>query len=112
MTPYGIDFIDKDDARGILLALLEQITHPACANPDKHFDKIRARNGKERHIRFPGHSPCQQGLARSRRSNQQHPLRNPSAELLKLLRLAQELDDLAQFLLGLIDASYVLKGQI
>src|SRR6516165_3630056 len=100
MTSDGIDFVDEDDARGILLALLEQIPDPAGADADKHLHKIRARNGKERHIRFPGHGPCQQGLACSRRSDQQHPLRNSSAQLLKFLRLTQELDNLPQFFLG------------
>src|ERR1700678_1573093 len=89
MTAHRIDFVDEDDARRILLALLKQIAHTACAYADKHFNKVRTGDGEKRHIRLAGHSPSQQGLAGSRRSNQQHALGNAAAQLLKLLRLAE-----------------------
>src|SRR4051812_209597 len=31
----SVDFVDEDDARSILLALLKQITHAACAHSDE-----------------------------------------------------------------------------
>src|ERR1035437_1686315 len=48
-------------------------------------------------------------LAGSRSPPQQHALGNPPAPLLKLRRLAQVIDDLLQFFLGLVDAGYVLE---
>ena len=40
VTSHGIDFIDKDNARRILLALLKQVTYPASANTHEHLHKI------------------------------------------------------------------------
>ena len=40
MPTNSIDLVDKDDARGILLALFEEVTHTRCANADKHFNKV------------------------------------------------------------------------
>ena len=39
-----------------------------------------------------------------------HAARDAAAEALELLRIAQELDDLLQILLGLVDAGDVLEG--
>ena len=36
-----VDLVDEDDARRVLLALLEQIAHPRGAHADKHFNKVR-----------------------------------------------------------------------
>src|SRR5712692_2139466 len=104
VSPYGIDFINEDDARGILFALLEQIADTAGADAHEHLHKIRARDREERYVGFASNSPRQQGLAGSRRTHQQHALWDPSPQFLELLRLAQELDDLLQLFLGLVDA--------
>ena len=37
---HSIDFINKDDAGGILFALLEQVTHAARAHAYEHLDEI------------------------------------------------------------------------
>ena len=109
VTPDRIDFINEDDAGSVLLALLEQVTNPACAHPHEHLHEIGTGDGEERYVRFAGHSPRQQCFARSRRSYEQHAFRNASTQLLELLRLAQELDDLPQLFLGLIHACHVLE---
>ena len=85
-----VDFVDEDDAGRILLALLKQIAHAACAHAHKHLHEVRTGDGEERNIGLAGHSARQQRLARSRRPDQQHALGNPSAQLLELLRLAQD----------------------
>ena len=36
----GIDLIDKDDSRGDLAGLLEQIAHAARADADEHFHEV------------------------------------------------------------------------
>ena len=36
-----IDFVDEDDARRVLLGLFEHVAHAACADANKHFDKVR-----------------------------------------------------------------------
>ena len=40
MTSHRVDFINEDDARRILLALLEQIAHAARAHANEHLDEV------------------------------------------------------------------------
>src|ERR1019366_10752220 len=94
MAAHGVNLVDEDDAGRILLALLEKVADSACAHAAEHLHEIRARDAEEGHVGFACHRPRQQSLAGSRRPNQQHTFGNASAELLELLRLAQELDDL------------------
>ena len=67
---------------------------------------------EERNVGFAGNGARQQGLAGSRRSDQQHALGNASAELLELLRFAQELDDFLQLFLGFIHAGDVFERHL
>src|SRR3979490_3203463 len=109
MAANSVDFINEDNAGGILLSLLKQVADTAGSDADKHLNEVRTGNGKERNIRFAGHGPRQQRLAGSRRPNQQHTLGNASAEFLELLRLAEELDNFAELFLGLFPASHVFE---
>ena len=112
MAADSVDFVDEDDAGSVLLALLEQVADAACAHADEHLDEVRTRDAEERHVGFAGDRARQQGLAGSGRPDQQHALRNAAAQLLELLRLAQELDDLLQLFLGFIHAGDVFKGHL
>jgi hypothetical protein len=102
VTTDRIDFVDEDDARGILLGLLEHVTHTRCAHADEHFHEVRTRDGEERHFGFARNGLGQQRLTRTRRADQQHTAGNAAAELLELLRVAQEVDQLLHFFLGLV----------
>ncbi len=112
MAADGVDFIDEDDAGRVLLALFEQIADAAGADADEHFDEVRTGDGEERNAGFAGDGAGQQRLAGSGRTDQQHALRNAAAELLELLRLAQEFDDLLQLFLGFFDAGDILKRDL
>src|SRR5208282_4179675 len=107
-----VNFVDEDDAGSVLLALFEQVAHAACAHAHEHFHKVRARDGEERNIGFARNRARQQGLTRSRRSDEKHALGDASAQFLKLLRLAQELDNLAKFFLRLIHARHVFERDL
>ena len=109
MAADRVDFVDEDDAGRVLLRLLEHVAHAACADADEHFDEVGARNGEEGHIGFARDRARGQGLAGAWRADQQHAARDAPAELLELLRVAQELDNLLQVLLGLVDAGDVLE---
>src|SRR5579863_3171029 len=109
MASDSVNLVDKNNARRILLALLEQITHAAGADADKHFDEIRARDREERDVSFAGNRSSEQGFAGSRRPNQQHSLRNSAAEFLELLSLTQELDNLSEFFFSLFDAGHIFE---
>ncbi len=109
MASDRVDFVDEDDARSILLALLKQVANAARAHADEHLNEVRTGNREERNIGFTGHSPRQQSLAGSRRADQQYALGNASAQLLELLRLAQEFNNFLQLFFGLIDAGHILE---
>ncbi len=110
MAADRVDFVDEDDAGRVLLGLLEHVAHAARADADEHLDEVGARNGEEGHVGFARDGARGQRLAGAGRADQQHAARNPAAELLELLRVAQELDDLLQVFLGLVDAGDVLEG--
>ena len=112
MTADRVDFIDEDDAGRVLLALLEQVAHARRADADEHLDEVGTADREERNVRFARDGARQQRLAGSRRAHQQHALRDAAAELLELLRLAQELDDLLQLVLGLVNARDVLERHL
>src|SRR6056297_2012181 len=54
-------------------------------------------------------TPRQQRLTGARRANQKRALGDLAAKTAELLRIAQEFDDLFEFLLGLIDAGDIVK---
>src|SRR5579864_3520292 len=109
MTPDGVDLVDEDNARSILFALLKQVANPAGADADKHFYEIGTRDREEWNVGFACNRSSQQSFAGSRRSDKKHALGNASTQLLKLLRFAQEFDNLPQLFLGLIHAGHVLE---
>src|SRR5258707_3210122 len=109
MAPDCVNFVNKDDAGSILLALLKQVADAACAHADEHLYKVRTGNREERNVGFAGNCPGQQGFACSRMSYQQYALGNASAQLLEFLRFAQELNDLAQLFLRFVHSSHVFE---
>ena len=112
MASHRVDLVDEDDARGVLLALLEQIANARGADADEHLDEVRPADREERHVRFARDGAREQRLAGSRGAHEQHALRNAAAELLELLRFLEELDDLEQLLLRLVNAGDVLERHL
>ena len=110
MTADRVDLVDEDDAGRVLLRLIEHVAHAGGTDADEHLDEVGARDGEERHVGFAGDGAGEQRLAGTRRADQQRAARNAPAELLELLRIAQELDDLLQVFLGLVDAGDVIEG--
>ena len=112
MASYGIDFVDEDDAGRVLLALLKQIANARSAHADEHFYEVGARNREEGNVSFARNRSRQQGLARSRRSDQKHALRNASAKLLEFLRLAQKFNDFFELFFGFIYPGNVFERDL
>ncbi len=112
MTADRVDFVDEDDAGRVLLALFEQVANAAGADADEHLDEVRTGDREERNVRFAGDGAGQQSLTGTGRTDQQHAFRNAAAELLKLLRLAQEFDDFLQFFLRFFHARHVFKRDL
>ena len=110
MTADCVDLVDEDDAGGVLLALLEHVTHTAGADADKHLDEVRTGNGEEGNIGLTGDRLGEQRLTGPRRAHQQHALGNLAAKALELAGILQELDDLFKLCLGLVDTGDILEG--
>ena len=104
MAAHRVDLVDEDDAGSALLPLLEKVPHAARADADKHLDEVSAGDREEGDSRLAGHRTRKERLPRSGGSEQQHAARYLPAEFLKLCRLLQEFDDLAELLLGLVGA--------
>ena len=108
----GVDLVHEDDARAVLLGLLEQVAHARGADADEHLDEVGAGDREERHARLAGDRAREQRLAGARRPVQQHALGDPGAERLELLRVLEELLDLVQLLDGLVDAGDVAERDL
>ena len=106
----GVDLIDEDDARRVLLGLLEHVADAAGADADEHLDEVGTGNGEERHIGLAGDGAREQRLAGAGRADQQQTARNAPAEPLEFAGVAQKFDDLLKIQLGLVDAGHILEG--
>src|SRR6516162_8873391 len=105
-----IQLVDKNDCRRMLPSLLEQITNPGSTDTDEHLDKLRAGDREERDPCLASDGTGEQCLPGPRRADQQHTLRGAAAETPVCQRVLQEIDDLDQFVLGLIDAGDIGEG--
>ena len=108
----GVDLVDEDDGRGVLLGLLEQVAHAAGADADEHLDEVGTGDRVERHAGLAGDGAGEQGLAGSGRAVQQHALRDAGADGLELGGLLQEVLDLLQLFDGLVGAGDVVEGDL
>jgi len=79
--------------QGAFFCLAQQVANAAGAYADNISTKSDPEILKKGTLGLTGYSACQQGLAGPRMADQQDAFGNTSAELLKLLRFAQELDD-------------------
>ena len=109
---HGVDFVDEDEARRGLLALLEHVAHTARTDADEHFHEVRAADREERHVGLACDGAREQRLAGAWRPDHEHALRDASAELLEALRISEELHDFLHFILRLLDARHVLEGHL
>ena len=109
LASNGIDLVDEDDGRGVLLRLVEQIAHTGCAKTDEHLDEVGARHRIERHTRLAGDRSRQQRLTGSRRAIQQHASRNTGTQRLVFGGILQKVLDLLDFGQSLVLAGHVGK---
>ena len=108
--PDSIDFVDKENARRILLGLRKHIANATCPHADEHLYEVRATDAEEGHIRFSGDGFREQGLTGPRRSHQEHALGHFSAHALVTLGVFQEVDNLLHFLFRLVHSGNVFEA--
>src|SRR3972149_1676729 len=112
MPANGINLINEDDARCMLLGLLEHITHTGRTNTYKHLDEIRTGDSKERDLGFAGDGLGQECFAGTGRTHHQDTTRNFAAEFLELARVTQELNEFADFFLGLFHTGDIIERHL
>src|SRR5262249_6080296 len=110
IAAHSVDFINENNAKRILFALLEEIAHAAGADADKHFHEVRTGNREERNVRFTGDDAREKRLARARRANQQNAFQNTSAKFLEFLQIFQEFDNFLQFFFDFIDSRNIFES--
>ena len=98
MPADGVDLVDEDDGRRVLLGLFEEVADPGGTDTDEHLDEVRSGDGEERHTRLAGDRAGEQRLAGAGWPVQQHTLGDLGADRLELRRLGQELLDLLELL--------------
>src|SRR5690606_4148796 len=97
-----VQLVDEDDARRLRLRALEELPDPGRADADEDLDELRAADREERDARLARDRTGEERLARARRADQEHALRDPRTELCEPGRILQELDDLDQLFLRLV----------
>ena len=107
LAAHSIDFIDEDDGGGVLLGLIEQVTHTGGTETHEHFDEVGAGHRVERHAGLACDGSGQQRLTGAGRTVQQHATRNTSAQRLVLGRILEEVLDLLDFGHGLVFAGHI-----
>ena len=112
LAAHRIDLINKNDRRRRILSLLKQVAHAGRTHTNEHLNEIGTRNREERNARFASNSLRNQRLTGTRRAVQQNTTRNLRANRRELLRILQELLNLAELLNSLIHASHVLKRDL
>ena len=70
----GVDLVDEDDRRGVLLGLLEQVADAAGADADEHLDEVGAGDGRRTAPRPRRRPRGQQRLAGAGLAVEQHAL--------------------------------------
>ena len=112
LTTHGVDLVNEDDARGVLLGLLEQVAHPAGTDTHEHLDELRTGDREERHTGLASDGLGQQGLTGTRRAHQQDTLGNLGADGGEAIGVLEEVDDLGQLELGAFNAGHITKGDL
>ena len=108
----GIQLVDEDDGGFDGLCPHEEIADAAGAHADKHLHELGPADAEEWNARLSGHGTSQQRLPCAGRSDEQDSTRKPGAELEILLRMTEDVHDLAEIRLRLVRARDIGKRRL
>ena len=108
----GVEFIDKDDAGGLLLGLYKKVTHPCRSQSHEHLHKFRSGEAEERHAAFTGDGLGQKRFSCPRRAHQEDALGYPASQFAKFPWVFQKFDNFNQLLLGFVNTGNVFEGNV
>ena len=109
-APHRVDFIDEDEAGGVLLGVGEHAAHAGGAHAHEHFHEIGAGDGIEGDSRLAGDGLCQEGLSRAGGADQQDAPGDSAAQPSEGLGVLEILHNLLHFLLRLVASGHVPEG--
>mmetsp|Transcript_19865 Transcript_19865/g.50816 ORF Transcript_19865/g.50816 Transcript_19865/m.50816 type:complete len:448 (-) Transcript_19865:200-1543(-) len=109
LATNGIDLVDEDDARGLLLRLLEDVAYAGRAHTNEELDELGGRRLDEGHTRLTCQRLRHQRLTSSGGAREQNTLGDLGTDLHEALRGLEEVHNLGELLLGLVDASHILE---
>ena len=110
LTADGVDFIDEDDGRRMLLGLLKQVTHTGGTDTDVEFDEVGTGDREERNSRLAGDCLGKQSLTGTGRADEQHTLGDACAHLGKAFGVLEELDDFGKLFFFFLRTFHIGKG--
>ena len=105
----SVDFIDEDDARCLLLGLLEEVADLGSPHADEHFDKFRTGNGEEGYTGFASDGFGQHGLAGARRADEEDAFRHLGPDFGVFIGMVEKIDNFRQVFLGFIFTGDVIE---
>ena len=105
-----VELVDEHDRRRVLARLAEQPPDASRAEPHEHLDEAGRRLREEPGAGLVGHGLGEQRLAGARRAVQQDALRDLRPQAAEAHRVAEELHDLPQLVLGLVGPGHVLPA--
>jgi hypothetical protein len=108
----GVDLVDEHDGRSRFLGLGEQVANPAGPDPDEHLDEGGPGDGEERHAGLTGDGAGEEGLARPRRTGEEHSLGDLGPHRGVLVGRFEEVLDLGKLLHGLIETGDVIERDV
>mmetsp|Transcript_16224 Transcript_16224/g.34085 ORF Transcript_16224/g.34085 Transcript_16224/m.34085 type:complete len:284 (+) Transcript_16224:771-1622(+) len=109
LTTDRIDFINEDDARGVLLRLSEHVANTGRSDSNKHLNELRSRNRNERDSSFSGDGFGKKGFTSSRGAVQNHSPGNSASIFRIYLRLLQKVDYFGKFQFGTVATGDVFE---
>ena len=112
VATHGVDLVDEDDGRRVLLGALEELTHAGGTHADVQLHELRTGDREEGGVRLAGDGLGEEGLTRSGRTVEQDAARDARTHLVELVRGGQELADFLELLHGLVLTGDVREGDV
>ena len=112
VATHGVDLVDEDDGRRVLLRALEELAHARGAHADVQLHELRTGDREERGVGLAGDGLGEEGLTRSGRTVEQDAARDARTHLVELVRGGQELADFLELLHGLVLTGDVREGDV
>ena len=107
-----VDLVDEDDRRCALPSLLEEVTDPRRSDADEQLHEARAGHREERCGCLSRNRPGQEGLTGARRPDHQDAPRCHRANPRIPIGVLQEVDDLADLVLGALIPRHIGEGRL